>query len=318
MAFVVALSLGIGAKPIPLVDVFDALIRPDRRDIDHVVVFSLRGARTAVGLLAGLALGLAGTLMQGVTRNPLADPGLLGVSAGAALGIVLAIGVFGITGVDGYLWFAFAGAAAGGLVVYAIGSLGREGATPVKLALAGAAVGALLGSVVTLLLLRDINTFAVFQKVWLVGSLSGRNGEVVAHVWPFIVVGSISALLAGRLLNAMSMGDDVARSLGQRVGLARAWCAFSVVLLAGAATAAAGPIAFVGLAVPHLARVVVGPDYRWILAYSAVMAPILLLSADIVGRVVARPGEIGVGVMTALVGAPFFIVLVRRRKLPDL
>jgi iron complex transport system permease protein len=313
-----ALSLALGAKRIPLSVVVEALTRHDANDADHVVVLSLRATRTVVGLLVGLALGLAGTLMQGVTRNPLADPGLLGVSAGAAFGIVVALGVFGVTAIDGYLWFAFGGAAIGGLVVYAIGSIGRDGATPVKLALAGAAIGALLASVTTLLLLRDLDTYAVFQRIWLVGSISGRDGGVVLAVLPFIVGGSAIALVSGRWLNAMSLGDDVARSLGQRLGLARSACAASVVLLAGAATAAAGPIAFIGLAVPHLARLVVGADYRWILAYSAVLAPMLLLIADIAGRVVARPGEIGVGVMTALIGAPFFIALIRRRKVAEL
>lgn len=313
-----ALSIALGAKRIPLGLVLEALTNRDPNDPDHVVVWSLRGTRTVIGLLVGLALGLAGTLMQGVTRNPLADPGLLGVSAGAAFGIVVAIGIFGVTAIDGYLWFAFAGAALGGLVVYAIGSIGRDGATPVKLALAGAAIGALLASLTTLLLLRDLDTYAVFQRIWLVGSVAGRGGEVVVAVAPFIAVGSVVALLAGRWLNAMSLGDDVARSLGQRLGLARGVCAASVVVLGGAATAAAGPIVFVGLAVPHLARLVVGADHRWILVYSAVLAPLLLLVADILGRIVARPGEIGVGVMTALVGAPFFIALVRRRKVAEL
>jgi iron complex transport system permease protein len=313
-----ALSIAMGSKRIPFATVADALLHHDPDDPDHVVVWSLRGTRTVIGLLVGLALGLAGTLMQGVTRNPLADPGLLGVSAGAAFGIVVAIGVFGVTAIDGYLWFAFAGAALGGLVVYAIGSIGRDGATPVKLALAGAAIGALLASLTTLLLLRDLDTYAVFQRIWLVGSVGGRTGDVVVAVLPFIAVGTAVALLSGRWLNAMSLGDDVARSLGQRLGIARGVCAASVVVLAGAAVAAAGPIAFVGLAVPHLARLVVGADYRWILAYSAVLAPVLLLVADILGRVVARPGEIGVGVMTALVGAPFFVVLIRRRKVAEL
>ncbi len=215
------------------------------------------------------------------------------------------------------MWFAFAGAAIASVVVYVVGSLGREGATPVKLALAGAAVTTFLGSITTAILLFDVSTLDQF-RFWAVGSLAGRDGQIAAQMAPFIIVGTVMALASGRLLNALALGDDVARSLGQRVGLARLFSAVAIVLLVGAATAAAGPIAFVGLTVPHVARAITGPDYRWVLPYSLVLAPILLLTADVVGRVIARPGEVQVGIITALIGAPFFMILVRRRKLAEL
>lgn len=310
-------SVAYGAKPIPLGTVVEALLAFDPVINDHLVVRGLRLPRTMVGLLVGVALGLAGAVMQGVARNPLADPGILGVSAGASLFVVVAIYWFGVGSLTGYVWFSFVGAAVTSVFVYAVGSLGREGATPVKLALAGAAVSALLTSVTTAILLIDLATLDQF-RFWAVGSLAGRDATVAAQLAPFIVLGAIMALASGRILNALALGDDVARSLGQRVGLARIFAAVSVVLLVGAATAAAGPIGFVGLTVPHVARVITGPDYRWVLPYSAVLAPILLLGSDVLGRIVARPGEVQVGIITALVGAPFFVLLVRRRKLAEL
>jgi iron complex transport system permease protein len=317
LVVVLLCSIAVGSKPIPLGTVIDGLFSYDPRVNDHLIVRTLRLPRTVVGFLVGLALGLAGTVMQGVARNPLADPGILGVSAGAALFVVIGIYSFGVGTLVGYVWFAFVGAAIASVVVYAIGSLGREGATPVKLALAGAAITELLVSITTAILLIDVATLDQY-RFWAVGSLAGRDMGIAAQMAPFIVLGSLMALASGRLLNALALGDDVARSLGQRIGLARAFSAASVVLLVGAATAAAGPIAFVGLAIPHVARAITGPDYRWVLPYSAVLAPVLLLGSDIIGRVVARPAEIQVGIITALIGAPFFIVLVRRRKLAEL
>lgn len=315
---VVALaSVAYGSKPIALSAVWDGLWSYDPTIADHVIIRSLRIPRTEMGLLVGVALGLAGAVMQGVTRNPLADPGLLGVEAGASLAVVTGIYALGIGSFTGYVWLAFAGAAIASVVVYLLGSLGRGGATPVKLALAGAALSALLGSITTSILLLDVTTLDQF-RFWVVGSLAGRGAEIVADVAPFLVVGAILALLSARSLNTLALGDDVARSLGQRVGLARASSAGAVIILAGGATAAAGPIAFVGLTVPHVARAICGPDYRWILPWSAVLAPILLLGADIAGRLVARPGEVQVGILTAIIGAPFFVALVRRRKLAEL
>jgi iron complex transport system permease protein len=313
---VVAASVAFGAKPLSLSTVWEALVSPSSSD-DHTVVRSLRIPRTILGLGVGTALGLAGALMQGLTRNPLADPGILGISAGSALAVVVGISTFGVTAPTGFVWFSFLGAAVASAAVYGLGAIGRGGVTPVKLALAGAAMSYLLASLTSGVLLADSAALDVF-RFWAVGSVAGREGDVVAAVTPFIVVGTAVALCLGRPLNALALGDDVARSLGQRVHVQRAIVALTVVILCGAATAGAGPILFVGLVVPHAARAICGPDYRWILAWSAVLGPVLLLGADVLGRVIARPGEIQVGVMTAVIGAPFFIVLVRRKKLAAL
>jgi iron complex transport system permease protein len=309
----VLLSITVGTRGLSPGTVLDALFhfRPD--DPDHLVVRELRLPRTLAGVLAGVALGLSGAVIQGATRNPLADPGLLGVNAGAALFVVLGIGTFGIASVSGYVWFGFAGAAVAGAVVYGVSSLGRAGATPVKLALAGAAVTAALASVTSALLLTDATTFDQY-RFWQVGSLTGRDAATVGQAVPFVAAGVVLALVAARQLNALALGEDVARSLGQNVTAARLVCALAVVVLCGTATAIAGPIAFVGLTVPHAARLITGPDHRWLLPYSALMAPLLLLISDVVGRVVARPAEVQVGIVTALVGAPVFVFLVRRRK----
>jgi iron complex transport system permease protein len=317
LVLVCAASLAVGSRSIPFGTVVDALTDASRTNQDHAIVRDLRLPRTAVGLLAGVALGLTGALLQGLTRNPLADPAILGISTGAALAAAAAVLVLGVASVYGYVWFAFAGAAVGGIAVYAISSLGRDGATPVKLALTGAALTALFTSLTTLILLLDAETLNAL-RFWLVGSLAGRSAEVASDVWPFIAAGAAAALASGPLLNALAMGDDVARSLGVRLVRARALAGGAAIVLAGAATAAAGPIVFVGLAIPHVARAITGPDYRWILVYSAVLAPVLLLGADVIGRIVARPEELQVGVVTALIGAPFFVALVRRRRLAEL
>ncbi|MFI5611005.1 FecCD family ABC transporter permease [Amycolatopsis sp. NPDC051903] len=314
LVLVVVLSIAVGSRGLSFATVLDSLFHYDASNPDHLVVHELRLPRTLAGVLAGVALGLSGAIIQGATRNPLADPGLLGVNAGAALFVVLGISTLGISSVTGYVWFGFAGAAAAAVVVYGISALGRVGATPVKLALAGAAVTAALQSVTSGLLLTDSTTFDQF-RFWQVGSLTGRDAATISQAVPFIVVGVVLALVSARMLNALALGEDTARALGQNVPLARAICALAVVVLCGSATAIAGPIAFVGLTVPHVARLITGPDHRWLLPYSALLAPLLLLVSDVVGRVIARPAEVQVGVVTAVVGAPVFIVLVRRRKL---
>lgn len=316
LAFAVLLSLAVGAKPIPLSTVVRAFTDFDGSN-DHLVVRELRLPRTIVGLLVGAALGVAGALMQAITRNPLADPGLLGVNAGAALAVVFGIAVLGITSLSAFVWLAFAGAMVTSVVVYALGSLGRGGATPVRLALAGAALSALLGAFTSALILLDQQTLDQY-RFWAVGSLSGRDETVMMQVLPFIVVGLVVGLACARPLNALGLGEEAARSLGTRVGWTRIATAVSVTLLCGAATAACGPIGFIGLVVPLAARAIVGPDQRWLLPYSAVLGPFVILVCDVVGRVIARPGEVQVGIMTAAIGGPAFVVLVRRVRMAQL
>jgi len=311
------LSLAVGARNVPVATVLQALTHDDPTGTDQLVVITSRLPRTVLGLLVGAALGLAGTVMQGVTRNPLADPGILGVNGGAALAVVLGISVFGVGSAGGYVWFALAGAAAASVLVYSVAALGREGATPVKLALAGAAATAFFGAVTTAFLLTDQQTFDQF-RFWQVGSLNGRGLDVAAQVLPFLALGAVLALLLGRSLNTLALGDDVARGLGARVGLVRLASALAVVLLCGGATAAVGPVGFVGLTIPHVARALVGTDHRRVLPVSMLLAPVLLLAADVLGRVVARPGEVQVAILTAVLGAPVFVALVRRHRLAGL
>ncbi|WP_245632994.1 FecCD family ABC transporter permease [Luteipulveratus mongoliensis] len=313
---VVALSLVIGSRVLGLDEVWHGLTTAHSVG-DDSVVRRLRVPRTAIGLLAGIALGLSGAIMQAVTRNPLADPGLLGVNAGATLCVVLASWLFGIGSVLGLVWFALAGAAVASVAVYAIGTAGRGGASPVRLALAGVAVTAVLNGIVQVTLLRDPLTFERF-RFWRVGSLTRADGAMVWQLLPFVVVGTLIALSLGRLLNAVALGDDMARSLGGSVRRTRAASVIAVTLLCGAATAAVGPISFVGLMIPHIARRIVGPDQRWILAYTVVLAPLLLVTADIVGRLVVRPAELQVGLVTALLGAPVLVWVVRRGRLSEL
>ncbi len=314
---VLVFSITVGARPISLADVLAALTAPEAGNTSHRIILELRLPRTLVGLLVGAALGMSGAILQGATRNPLADPGLLGIQTGATLCVVLGISVFGITTLTGYVWLAFLGAGIATVLVYLIASMGREGATPVKLALAGAAVTAALGSVTSAILITSVETLDQI-RFWQVGALTGRTMDILGQVAPFLLAGIVLALTTGRILDGLAMGDDVARGLGQRVQLNRAFAGLAAVILAGAAVAAAGPIAFVGLTIPHVARAMTGPNYRWILPYSMLLGPILLLGADIIGRVIVPPGELQVGIVTAASGAPFFIAFVRRRKLAEL
>jgi len=316
LLLVAFLSVTQGSRDIGLGDVLRALGGLGSGSIDDTVTLELRVPRTLLGILAGAALGVAGAILQGVTRNPLADAGIMGVNPGAAAFVVFAITVLGVRGVGGYIWFAFAGALAAIALVYAVASLGREGATPVKLALSGAAVTAGLGSVTTGIVMTNVDALNEL-RFWQVGSLAGRYAAILLGVAPFLLAGLVAALFLGRALNGLALGEDLARGLGQRVRLTRA-AAFAVVaILAGAATAACGPIVFVGLVVPHVARFVCGPDYRWILPYSLLLSPLSLLAADVLGRVVARPGEVQVGVVLAAIGAPVFVLIARYARLSE-
>ncbi|MHA6618894.1 FecCD family ABC transporter permease [Pseudonocardia sp. DLS-67] len=306
-------SIAVGAKAIPLDGVFHALFTPTGTE-DDIVVRALRMPRTLLGVLAGGALGLAGALIQGHTRNPLADPGLLGVNNGAAFFVVIGIYAFGVTNLFGYVWFAFAGALVASVAVFVLGSVSRGGPTPVTLALAGAAVSALLAALTSAVILIDVQTLDAY-RFWAVGSLAGREVEIAGQVQWFLLTGALIGFASAPALNALSLGDDVARSLGHSVRRTRTMGIVAITLLAGSATAACGPIAFVGLVVPHIVRSFTGPDYRWLLPASALAGSALLLVADVIGRVVVRPGELQVGIVLALIGGPFFIWLVRRRKM---
>ncbi|MEU6847418.1 iron ABC transporter permease [Streptomyces sp. NPDC046716] len=314
LVLAVLLSLAVGARAIAPTDVLDALLHGGHSDAAEVVR-GLRVPRTVVGVMVGAALALAGTVLQGITRNPIADPGILGISQGASVGVVLAIAYLGIHTLTGYVWFAFAGAGIAAVAVYAIAASGRGGATPVKLALGGAAINALLVSVTTAVLTTKASALDEF-RFWQVGSLSGRDSDLIGQIWPFLLVGVVLVLSVARGLDALALGEDVAKGLGQRVATVRIVGGLGATVLTGVGVAAAGPIAFIGLAVPHIARAVVGSDHRWLLPMAALIGPVMLLVSDTVGRIVFPPSEVPAGVMTALLGVPFLVTLVRRKAVP--
>lgn len=304
---VCAVSVLVGSRTISPAAVWDG------NHPGHFIAQS-RIPRTALALAVGGALALAGALMQGLTRNPLADPGILGVNAGASFAMVLAISTFGISSLSGYLWFALAGAGAAAVAVHALAGVGRDGATPMKLTIAGAALTATLTSLTSAVLLTDRRTMETF-RFWQVGTVGGRGLEVLSVGLPFLLVGAVLALSGARLLNTLALGDDVARGLGRRTTRDHLVIGVAIVLLAGTATSLAGPIAFVGLIVPHGVRAVLGSDHRRLLPFSLGYGAVLTVVADTVGRVVLPPTEVQVGIMTAVIGVPVFLWLVRRGRL---
>lgn len=316
LLLVLLASVAVGARPMTFAEVYHALAVNDGTETD-VIVHSLRIPRTLLGLLVGVALGVAGALIQGHTRNPLADAGLLGINAGAAFLVVLSIYLFGLSTPAQYLWFAFAGALMASVVVFGFASIGGGTSSPLSLALAGAAVAFFLQAMTQTIVLLDQTSLDGY-RFWVVGSVAGRGMDVLWQVLPFLVAGTVVALAGTPALNVLSLGEDVARSLGTNIVATRVVGIAAITVLTGAATAACGPIAFIGLIVPHLARAVTGPDYRWLVPYAGLLGGVLLVLADVVGRIVVRPGELQVGIVLALIGAPFFIALVRRRKLVSL
>ncbi|MFF1921258.1 FecCD family ABC transporter permease [Streptomyces sp. NPDC058221] len=314
LLFAVLLSLAVGARTIAPSAVLDALLHGGHSDAAEVIR-NMRVPRTLIGLMVGASLALAGTVLQGITRNPIADPGILGISQGASVGVVLAIAYAGIHTLTGYVWFAFAGAAIASVAVYAIASSGRGGATPVKLALGGAAINALLVSVTMAVLTTKASALDEF-RFWQVGSIAGRESQVAQQIWPFLLVGTVLVLSVARGLDALALGEDMAKGLGQKIATVRIVGGIGATVLTGVGVAAAGPIAFIGLAVPHIARAIVGSDHRWVLPMAALIGPVMLLVSDVVGRIVFPPSEIPAGVMTALIGVPFLVTLVRRKAVP--
>jgi iron complex transport system permease protein len=313
----VFLSLMIGAKPLSFGVVWDALFSSGN-SYDYTIIHESRIPRTIIALAVGPAFGLAGAVIQALTRNPLADPGILGVNAGAAFAVALAVGVFSITSMSSYIWFALTGAFVATVAVYFIGGgAGKKSPTPVQITLAGVAMAAALNGITTALSLINSRAFAGMLN-WRVGSIARKGLEDLWPIIPFLIVGILVALAIAPALNAIAFGDDRASSLGVNVGMIRILGLVSVTLLAGGATAIAGPIVFIGLMVPHCVRWFVGPDQPWIFLYSLVIAPLILLLSDIIGRVVMSPAEVPVGIITGFVGAPILLILVRRRKATNL
>ena len=312
LAVVAVLSVTFGARDVAPADIWAGLT--GSTDTTSAAAVSKRVPRTILAMLVGAALAVAGAVLQGATRNPLADPQILGINGGAALAIVTGIAFFGLNSASGYIWVGMIGAAGAALFVYAVGSLGRGGPTPLRLALAGAVSAVAFSSLLSAILLPRINVMSVF-RFWQVGGVGGATPETILQVLPFLLVGLVVCLASASSLNTLALGDELAAGLGARVRTARVTASAGAVILCGAATAVAGPIGFVGLVVPHICRLLVGVDHRWLLPVSAAGGAILLTVSDIVGRIIARPEEIEVGIVTALIGAPFFIALVRRQRM---
>lgn len=309
-------GIAIGSRTMPLRAAWDALWSYDPANDDHRVVRSVRIWRTLLAVVVGIALGAAGVVMQAMTRNPLAEPGLLGINAGASAAVVTAI-MLGFDRITHYVWFGFAGAAGAGLLVLALAGTWRGGHNPVKLTLAGAALSVVFGAFALMIVINYPQNFVEFVN-WSVGGFQGRGRSVFVPIAIFVAVGVLGALALAGPLDAVALGNDTAKGLGVRPGLIWGLATLVVVLLAGSATAAAGPIAFVGLVAPHLARLIVGPTHQWLLPTAMVLGALTLLAADIVGRVVVRPSEVQAGIIAAIVGGPFFIAVVRRRRIAQL
>lgn len=306
-----AASVAFGARGVTWSDIV-AGVTGSQETLAEAAV-AQRVPRTLLAAVVGAALGVSGTLMQGVSRNPLADPGIFGLNNGAALFVVIGITFFGMTDQYSYIWVAMLGAAVTAVFVYLVGSLGRGGATPLKLALAGAATSIALSSLVSAVILPRIEVMDSF-RFWQIGGVGGASFDTIVRVAPFLLVGFLLAVISARGLDSLALGDEMARGLGVHVERTRILAGAGAVLLCGGATAVAGPITFIGLVVPHLCRMIFGPDHRWLLPLSAVTGAVLLTVSDVIGRVIARPEELEVGIVTALVGAPFFILIVRRMK----
>lgn len=312
LAAVAVASILVGVRDIDPSAVWQAFTHPVADDVDHMVVLQQRLPRTLIGLAAGAALGVAGVVIQGVTRNPIADPGLLGVNSGASLAVVLAISFLGVTSAVGFVWFAFAGAALAAAVVFSFGH-----AQPVQLALVGAALVAFVTPLTTLVLLRDQETFNSY-RFWVIGALTGRDLGVLAWLLPFLGAGLVLAVFLAHRLNGLALGDDIARGLGQNVRATRLLAGLAIVLLCGVAVSLAGPIALVGLVVPHAARRLVGSNHHTTTALAVLLGPVMLLGADVIGRLVVPNAELEAGVVCAFIGAPVLIAVARGRKVAAL
>lgn len=303
-------SITLGAADITPQVVYDALFHYDDTVFDHLIIQTVRLPRVLAGMIVGAALAVAGAIMQGLTRNPLADSGILGINSGASFAVVMAVFLLGDPPLSVYALFGFIGAGVAAALVYFLGSIGRGGMTPLKLTLAGVILTSFISSFTTAILISDQETLDKI-RFWTAGSLAGRDMALLTQTAPYVIVGLVGALFISRQITTISLGDDVAKGLGQNTLRVKAIAAVIVVLLAGGAVALAGPIGFVGLVVPHIVRFIVGVDYRWVVPYSALVGALLVTVADVGARVVIRPQELPVGVVMAVIGAPFFIWLAR-------
>lgn len=308
----IMLSLALGSKNVEFGKTINALLNSGDNSFAASVVRE-RIPRTVFSIMAGASLGVSGALMQSITRNPIADPSILGVNTGAALFVVIGIAFFNINSQSQYIWLALAGAGITAIFVYGIASLGNGGATPIKLALAGSAASAILSSLVSAVILPRSQVMDSF-RFWQVGSVSGATWDSIRLIIPFIAVGLIISLVAAPALNILALGDEVATGLGVNTGIIRLICAIAGVMLCGAITAIAGPIGFIGLMMPHSIRLILGPNLTGIVPLSAIGGAALLTISDVLGRVIGSPSELQVGIVTAFLGAPILIMVARKAK----
>lgn len=306
------LHIAVGAKPLPIQTVIDALTQFDAKIFDHVIIRNLRLPRAIIAIVVGASLALAGALMQGVTRNPLADPALLGLTSGAAFAVVIGTAFFGLANMVFIPWVAMTGALGAATLVYVIARLVPGGATPLSLTLSGAAVSAFLGAIISVTHLLSEDTFDNL-RVWLTGGLAGRDITLLWYVGPWMAIALVAGVVLASRVTVLAMGDEVAQALGVRTGLLKAQLLAVVVVLTACSVALAGPLGFIGLVIPHVVRLYVGSDYRWIVPYAALTGAVYLVSVDIVARVALAPREISTGIITAMIGAPLFVHLVRQR-----
>ncbi len=316
LSIMAVFSISLGAKNIAFSKVVDVLLGNDPDSLEAAIILQ-RIPRTVFGILAGGALGISGALMQSITRNPIADPSILGVNTGASLFVVAGIAFFNITVAYQYIWLGITGAGVTAVFVYSVASMGKDGATPLKLALSGSAVSIVLGSLVSTIMLPNNRVMEAF-RFWQIGSIGSATWENIMLISPFLIVGFIISMFISGYLNNLALGDEAATALGTNVVMTRTIGALASVLLCGATTALAGPIGFVGLIIPHIIRLIFGSEMSKMLPLSFLGSAILMLISDVIGRIISLPGETEVGIVTAVLGAPVFILAIRKGRVKSL